>query len=108
MLSKLPSVAFMCHTPAVLTITGGLDQDGAPEIIAVHNIKVMSSIKRGEVLSGERLTRKEMSQFAFEGSLPPFASGTIAVNGELWHIKAVDEVKNPDGSTHHTTLYCTA
>ena len=104
---KLPSIIFICTTPAVLHVTGGLNDDGKPILLGSYEVKVFAQIKRGEVLSGERLTIKEMSRFIFNGSIGAIGAGTLEVNNEVWTIRAAEITPSPDGSAHHTTLYCT-
>lgn len=107
---KLPNIKFLCVTPAIFKICEGLTQDGELKVILTKEINVYASITNAQNPKGEILEDKDMSRFIFNGELNGFekTTGIIEFNGIDYLIRKSTLTLNPNGSVHHTTLYCTS
>lgn len=99
----------VCTTPISVTITDGIDEDGAPKVVSAWSGKCNYSEKQKQVLDAERRLITLEATALLNGDIFPGQEkleGSVAINSSaiVWQIYRGSRARNPDGSVNFTQL----
>lgn len=106
---KWPSLVkpWACRVPAMVRLTGGVGEDGAPiERPAVEALCSFDERQR-QVLDAQRRMITLEGTALFPGDLAPDATelaGSVEIGGRRWEIYRGARARNPDGTVNYTRL----
>lgn len=97
----------VCRVPVTVTLTDGIDEDGAP--MAVRKMSVLCSYngKGGWSMDAQRQAVRYAATALFCGDIAPdlvHLTGWADVCGARLAILAADRARNPDGTVNYTRL----
>jgi len=99
-------LASVCRVPAVVTLTGALGFDGAPQIVKTIDTTCYYSGKGRWQFNDFRFVQSK-STALFPGDLAPelpCLTGWVEVAGQCLVIETASRARNPDGSVNFTRL----
>ena len=104
---KLPYLEFWDVTPVTVTITNGIDENGAPAVVATYVGNCNYSEKSNYALSSDGQRTKLSGTLTIGCDIAPsvgIVEGTVTINGVTNKIFGGSRPRNPDGTVNHTTL----
>jgi hypothetical protein len=98
-----------CHTPIVVSITDGITEDGAPNVVGTWSGNCNYSEKQKQILDAERRLITLEATALFPGDIFPDQEkleGKVVLGGGsiAWTIYHGSRARNPDGSVNFTQL----
>ena len=108
MAADLPFPRFLAKTNITVTLTGGLDEDGAPAETTVYAGKCIYNEKSRQVLNAERQLVLLSAKAVIEGDIAPGVDiqGYVRVAGQETKRRIFQALRprNPGGSVFSTEL----
>lgn len=99
-----------CNVQAVITLTGDLTEQGAPQEYEPITVMCNYSERQKQVMDDERRLVMSMGVVLIPGDIAPDLpklKGTVEVNGSAWNILIGSRGRNPDGTVNFTALELT-
>jgi hypothetical protein len=104
---KLPYPKHMDNTPVVVSLTEGINANGAQNVVAIYDGKCRYVEKAVTVRDSEgKLIKLEGKAYIGCDIAPAvrLLEGHATINGKTMKIHKGSRPRNPDGSVHHTEL----
>lgn len=96
-----------CVTPITLHLTDGIDENGAPNIVALIETTCSYNGKGGFSMDAQRQLVRYSSAAIFCGDIAPelaHLTGWVEVFGLQLTIHTDDRARNPDGTVNYVRL----
>ena len=97
----------VCKVPIVVTLTDGIDEDGAPAVVRTISTHCNYNGGGGWTVDEQRQAVRCTAAALFDGDIVsdlPRLTGWVDVFGVRMTIHAASRARNPDGTVNYTRL----
>lgn len=104
---KLPYFSAWDVTPVAVSLTQGIDDNGAPLVVATYTGNCNFSEKAKTIRSADGQNVRLNGSLTIRGDIAPalgVLEGRVEINGADWNIYNGTRFRNPDGTVNHTKL----
>lgn len=104
---KLPYLKLFDNTPILVTLTDGIDENGAPNIATTFEGLCSFDEKAKTIRNSDGQLIRLEGRVSIGKDIAPelkIIEGSAVINGREYKIYKSSRPRNPDGSVHHTLL----